>query len=148
MEQYSAGRDVSSNKYYFEAGDILFGKLRPYFHKVCFTSFSGICSTDILVIRPKNSDWFWFCLFAFFQNEVIDYANLGSGGTRMPRIDWNTLAQYPIAIPDIGTLKRSNEVVLPSLNKIQANLQQIRTLEKLRDTLLPKLMNGEVRVRY
>ncbi len=66
----------------------------------------------------------------------------------MPRIDWNTLAQYPIAIPDIGTLKRSNEVVLPSLNKIQANLQQIRTLEKLRDTLLPKLMNGEVRVRY
>ena len=147
LKRYSAGSDVSSNKYYFEVGDILFGKLRPYFHKVCFTSFSGICSTDILVIRPKNSDWFLFCLFAFFQNGVIDYANLGSGGTRMPRTDWKTLALYPIAIPYIETLKRFNEVVFPSLNKIQANLHQIRTLEKLHDTLLPKLMSGEVRVQ-
>ncbi|RKX64348.1 restriction endonuclease subunit S, partial [candidate division TA06 bacterium] len=39
------------------------------------------------------------------------------------------------------------EIVRPIEVKIQANKQQIRTLEKLRDTLLPKLMSGEVRVK-
>ncbi|RPJ62901.1 MAG: restriction endonuclease subunit S, partial [Dehalococcoidia bacterium] len=42
--------DISSNKSVFQKGDILFGKLRAYFHKVCFTPIEGICSTDILVI--------------------------------------------------------------------------------------------------
>lgn len=146
LKQSGFGSDVSSNKYAFSKNDILFGKLRPYFHKVCFTPFSGICSTDILVIRPKKPEWFAFCLFAFFQNDVVEYANLGSGGTRMPRTDWGALKMYPITIPDAETLKQFNQIVFPSLDKITYNLKQIRTLEKLRDTLLPKLMSGEVRV--
>lgn len=146
LNQSGLGEEVNSNKYAFARGDILFGKLRPYFHKVCFAPFSGICSTDILVIRPKKPEWFAFCLFAFFQNDVVEYANLGSGGTRMPRTDWGALKMYPIAMPDPDTLKQFNNIVLPSLDKITYNLSQIRTLEKLRDTLLPKLMSGEVRV--
>lgn len=146
LKECGLGGDVNSNKYAFRENDILFGKLRPYFHKVCFAPFSGICSTDILVIRPINSAWFAFCLFAFFQNEVVEFANLGSGGTRMPRTDWETLKTYPIAIPDIETINRFNNFVLPSIDKIKSNLHQIRTLETLCDTLLPKLMSGEVRV--
>ncbi len=146
LKQYGVGEDVSSNKYAFEKNDILFGKLRPYFHKVCFSPFSGICSTDILVIRPKSSDYFAFCLFAYFQNDVVEYANLGSGGTRMPRTDWETLKQYPISLPDKNTLLKFNDIVLPSINQITENLVQIQTLEKLRDNLLPKLMNGEIRI--
>jgi type I restriction enzyme, S subunit len=143
---HGLGVDVASNKYCFDKGDILFGKLRPYFHKVCFTSFEGICSTDILVIRAKRPDMFAFCLFAFFQDEVVEYANLGSGGTRMPRTDWNTLGNYPVAIPDSDTIARFNAIVLPSILKIEKNVAQIKVLTSLRDTLLPKLMSGEVRV--
>jgi type I restriction enzyme, S subunit len=144
--QYGLGDDVSSNKYAFESQDILFGKLRPYFHKVCFTPFSGICSTDILVIRPKRPEWFAFCLFAFFQDDVVEYANQGSGGTRMPRTDWETLKNYSISIPDNDSLVRFNKLVLPSIKKIDSNLERVCTLERLRDNLLPKLMSGEVRV--
>jgi type I restriction enzyme S subunit len=146
LKQYGVGEDVSSNKYAFEKNDILFGKLRPYFHKVCFSPFSGICSTDILVIRPKSPDYFALCLFAYFQNDVVEYANLGSGGTRMPRTDWETLKQYPISLPDKNILLKFNAIVLPSINKITENLAQIHTLEKLRDNLLPKLMSGEIRI--
>ena len=128
--------EINSNKYAFEPRDILFGKLRPYFHKVCFTSFLGICSTDILVIRPKCQKWFSFCLFAFFQDEVVEYANLGSGGTRMPRTNWKMLQDYPILIPDDESLTRFNDLVLPSIEKMTYNLTQIQTLEKLRDTRL------------
>ena len=146
LQQYGFGEVVSSNKSAFECHDILFGKLRPYFHKVCFAPFTGICSTDILVIRPRRPEWLAFCLFAFFQDEVVEFANLGSGGTRMPRTDWGTLKSYPVCLPDIDTLDAFNAIVLPSIEKITRNLEQIRTLETLRDTLLPKLMSGEVRV--
>jgi len=146
LKECGLGGEVNSNKYAFAEKDILFGKLRPYFHKVCFAPFSGICSTDILVIRPINSAWFAFCLFAFFQNDVVEFANLGSGGTRMPRTDWDTLKTYPIIIPDIETINRFNNFVLPSIDKIKTNLQQIHTLESLRNNLLPKLMSGELRV--
>ena len=142
------GADVTSNKSAFQENDILFGKLRPYFHKVCFAPFAGVCSTDILVIRPKRKELFAYCLFAFFQNDVVDYANLGSGGTRMPRTDWQTLSQYSIKIPPSQQLAEFNAIVMPAISKITSNVRLIGTLSNLRDTLLPKLMSGEVRVAY
>lgn len=148
LNQVGSAQEVASNKYQFAENDILFGKLRPYFHKVCFAPFEGVCSTDILVIRPKQPLYFTFCLFAFFQDDVVEYANLGSEGTRMPRTNWEVLRQYPAQIPDVKALQRFNQLTSPSIEKIKQNLAQIRTLEKLRDTLLPKLMSGEVRVEY
>ena len=148
LNKFGHSDNLQSNKYRFQENDILFGKLRPYFHKITFAPFSGVCSTDILVIRAKNQKLFNFCLFAFYQADVVEYANLGSEGTRMPRTNWNTLKQYSILIPDESLLDKYNQIVTPSITKIKQNQTQIQTLEKLRDTLLPKLMNGEVRVEY
>ena len=139
---------VASNKYQFEENDILFGKLRPYFHKVCFTSHDGICSTDILVIRPKKESYFAYTLLAFNQVDVINYATSGSEGTRMPRTNWNVLSQYPVQMPSEHMLKKFNFMIMPSIEKIKINQTQIQTLEKMRDTLLPKLMSGDVRVKH
>lgn len=139
---------VASNKYEFKENDILFGKLRPYFHKVCFTSHDGICSTDILVIRPKEAKYFAFTLFAFFQDDVVKYANSGSEGTRMPRTNWNILKEYSIQIPDDDLIEKFNIQVLPMIEKIKKNQQQIKTLENMRDKLVPKLMSGDVRINY
>jgi len=146
LNNFKYATNVGSNKYRFESEDILFGKLRPYFHKVCFTSFSGICSTDILVIRPNRKDLFCFCLFAFFQNEVVDFSNASTSGTRMPRTSWNILSSYELKIPDKKTIAKFNDLTMPSIEKIEKNIFQIQTLENLRDTLLPKLMNGTIRV--
>ena len=44
-----------SNKFIFEKGQILFGKLRPYFRKVVLSKFNGVCSTDIWVVKPSVS---------------------------------------------------------------------------------------------
>jgi len=46
-----SSKNVISNKYKFISGDILYGKLRPYFRKVYMPKFSGVCSTDIYVIN-------------------------------------------------------------------------------------------------
>jgi type I restriction enzyme S subunit len=66
----------------------------------------------------------------------------------MPRTDWNALSQFPVKVPEGSKLSEFNSVVVPALKKINYNLEQLRTLEKLRDTLLPKLMSGEVRVQH
>ena len=64
---------VTSNKRIFRKGDILFGKLRPYFRKVIFADFDGICSTDIWVIRPKeNID----SKFLYYWCATVSYTHL------------------------------------------------------------------------
>lgn len=147
LNRVGVSSEISSNKFYFRKYDILFGKLRPYFHKVCFAPFNGVCSTDILVIRPKQKTILPFCLFAFFQKDLIDFSDYASSGTRMPRTNWNILSQYKMKKPPCDKIKKFNIICQKYIDKIEKNQKQIRTLEKLRDTLLPKLMSGEVRVR-
>lgn len=146
LSRFGESTEINSAKFKFHSGDILFGKLRPYFHKVCFAPFDGVCSTDILVIRPKKENMFLFSLFAFYQCEVVDFATYCSNGTRMPRIDWNTLKIFELSLPDKESIYKFNQMCAPWIDKIRYNQTQIHTLENLRDTLLPKLMGGEVRV--
>ena len=147
LSNHGYGSDVASNKSRFMKTDVLFGKLRPYFHKVCMAPFNGVCSTDILVLRAKQPAFKSFILFAFFQDDVVAFANLTSGGTRMPRADWKTLSEYPIAIPPMEKVLEFEALANPSISKIFDNLKQIQTLQTLRDTLLPKLISGEVRLK-
>ena len=147
LSNHGYGSDVASNKSRFMKTDVLFGKLRPYFHKVCMAPFDGVCSTDILVLRAKQPAFKSFILFAFFQDDVVAFANLTSGGTRMPRADWKTLSEYPIAIPPMEKVLEFEALANPSISKIFDNLKQIQTLQTLRDTLLPKLISGEVRLK-
>ena len=147
LYNWGEAQDVESNKFKFERGDILFGKLRAYFHKVCFAPIEGICSTDILVIRSKKTEYFSFCLMWFFSEDVVNYSDASSRGTRMPRTNWETLAGYDIDIPEDVFLAGFNRKVKPLIDKIEQNVFSIRMLARLRDTLLPKLMSGEVRVK-
>jgi len=137
---------LASNKSAFKKNDILFGKLRSYFHKVVFAPVDGVCSTDILVIRPKKPEWFSFCLFWFFNKEVVDYSDLSSGGTRMPRTSWELISQYEIPIPDEEAIVKFESIVRPIIEKMTGASQQINALTQLRDLLLPKLMSGEIAV--
>ena len=146
---YNWGRadEVESNKALFARGDILFGKLRAYFHKVCFAPIAGICSTDILVIRPVNPTYFSFCLLWFFSEDVVKYSDASSSGTRMPRTSWDILSGYKIPIPDDSVVIEFNQITKPMIDKVERNIFSIQTLSKLRNALLPKLMKGEIRVK-
>ncbi|MFX7858444.1 restriction endonuclease subunit S, partial [Acinetobacter baumannii] len=66
----------------------------------------------------------------------------------VPGLNRNIALGTAIQIPPLERVYDFNRLVKPWLCKIQKNTKQIKTLEKLRDTLLPKLMSGEVRVEY
>jgi type I restriction enzyme S subunit len=146
LTEWGQAEEVTSNKFWFKRGEILFGKLRPYFHKVGVAPIDGVCSTDILVIAPKSPEWFGLSLAHLSSDALIAHTNTSSTGTKMPRTNWEDIARYEILVPPIEMAQAFNRQILTSVEKICANIFQSRTLAALRDTLLPKLISGEVRV--
>jgi type I restriction enzyme S subunit len=69
-----------------------------------------------------------------------------ANGSTFQEISKSTFRELDITIPDKKTLMEFQAIIFPSFSKMKTNSLQVRTLEKLRDTLLPKLMSGEVRV--
>ena len=134
---------VTSQKFLFEPGDVLFGKLRPYFRKVVKPSFYGVCSTDIWVIRALEGNDQNFLFYFFANQEFVDTANSGDSGTRMPRADWdfikNTLWLFP-SLPE----QRAIAAVLSSLDdKIDLLHRQNKTLDAMAEALWRKMFVEE-----
>ena len=136
---------VTSNKSVFEKGEVLFGKLRPYFHKVGVAPIDGVCSTDIVVIAPKSTEWSAFVLTCVSSVEFVSYTNQGATGTKMPRTNWTTMGDYRICLPTAPVAGAFENAIRPGLERIIANVHESHTLAGIRDTLLPKLVSGELR---
>jgi len=137
---------AESTKSRFKANDILFGKLRPYFHKVVIAPIDGICSTDVLVIRSKNTYHFGETLIHFSSDEVIQYADRLSNGAKMPRTSWSDLAKFEIVIPTKKVSEEFSKFVSSIAEKIKSNISQNKKLEQIRDSLLPRLISGKLPV--
>ncbi len=146
LNEWGVSKGLESGKFRFLVGDILFGKLRPYFHKVGTAPIDGVCSTDILVIRPKISDWYGFSLGHLSSSALIDYAEKLSNGAKMPRTNWSDLSKYRVVLPDSKAAKILSDFFESIVYKIRANIIQSRTLAEIRDSLLPKLISGQLRI--
>jgi type I restriction enzyme S subunit len=147
LNEWENSDGLESNKFQFNRENILFGKLRPYFHKVGVAPINGVCSTDILVIVPKQKYWLAFLLGHVSSDSFIDYTNLASTGTKMPRTNWQDMSRYDIVIPSEPIVHVLNSKIRPLIEMILSNISQFRTLSTLRNTLLPKLLSGEIRAK-
>jgi type I restriction enzyme, S subunit len=146
LTEWGESQEVGSTKRQFKQGEILFGKLRPYFHKVGIAPVDGICSTDIVVAMPRQPVWYAYTLEHLSSSEFIDYTTAVSTGTKMPRTKWRDMKQYEIVVPPKEIALIFNQSVEPMFNRIQHNILESRTLADMRDTLLPRLISGELRV--
>lgn len=128
---HGAATDAISTKVHFKAGDVLFGKLRPYFRKVVLAPFDGVCSTDIWVLRPTKHLDPRFLFYLMAQQEVVDEAVRGSEGTRMPRAKWEFLSRMRVAVPALSE-QHSIAGLLGALDdKIDLNRRMNETLEAM-----------------
>ena len=146
LSDWGSANGLESNKFAFKCGQILFGKLRPYFHKVGVAPVNGVCSTDILVIEPKTPAWFGFVLGHVSSVEFVNYTDAASTGTKMPRTNWKDISKFKVALPPESLAEKFTEQINPLIDRIIANINESRTLATLRDTLLPKLLSGELRI--
>ncbi len=147
LTDWDGAAKVKSTKSSFNRGDILFGKLRPYFHKVGIASLDGICSTDIVVVCPRSPEWAAFCLACVSTDEFVDYTDQTSTGTKMPRTSWKTMRQYETCLPPTQVAREFQSLLRPVIDRLNVNVHESRSLARTRDVLLPKLISGEIRVR-
>ena len=144
--EWDVSDEVQSSKLLFKERDILFGKIRPYFHKIAVAPFDGICSTDTIVIRPKSFEMYFIVLGTTSSVEFIDHATVTSQGSKMPRANWSILAKYPVYMPTLEIMNQFNDFVGDIVKKLQTLLFTNLNLRQTRDLLLPKLISGEVDV--
>ncbi len=143
LSDWGKAGEVQSMKLAFKRGEILFGKIRPYFHKVGVAPVDGVCSTDAIVLVAKTEDVFPVILGCVASDQFVAHATQTSQGTKMPRASWNVLAEYPVVVPASPILLQFDEFVISVVAEIMNLVLSNRILRKTRDLLLPKLISGE-----
>jgi type I restriction enzyme S subunit len=147
LQEWGSASDVESSKFMFTAGDILFGKIRPYFHKVVFTLTDGIASSDAIVIRPVGNWLYEYVLFLISSDEFVALASKTvREGSKMPRADWKFLSSFSFLCPPKDVAFAFLETTSSIVSQLRVLALQNRQLAKARDLLLPRLMNGELSV--
>ena len=96
-------REIKSLKNVFRSGEILYGKLRPNLNKVWLSDRSGICSTDIFVIRPLDKNGVLPALYAhIFRSHLFNRTVMSQiKGAQLPRIGWQSFANIEIPWPPL-----------------------------------------------
>ena len=98
-------------------------------------------------MTPRDEKWFGFVLGHVSSDAFVEHTNTGSTGTKMPRTSWADMAQYPVVLPPDAIAVAFTERIRHAVSRILASIHESRTLAALRDTLLPKLISGELRVK-
>lgn len=131
----------------FNKGEILFGAMRPYQHKVSIAPFDGVTRTTAFVLRPRNPEYFSYLFLTLFQPSSVDFATQICNGSDRPYAVWNRgFERLPVWIPDVELAQRFNELVRPLLDSLIRTYFLLRSLAEQRDAVLQRLISGTLRV--
>ena len=140
--------DRLPNYCFLEKGDILLS-LTGNVGRCCLVDRNLLLLNQrVAKLFPKSSRDLAFTYFMFRQGSMKAVLEEMAKGTAQANLSPIETAKLEILLPPEPLLEKFSKVATPLLNKILENKVSIRTLEKLRDTLLPKLMSGEVRVQF
>ena len=145
LGEWGTAEQITSSKHRFHEGDILFGKIRPYFHKVGIAFVDGIASSDTIVIRPCEHDLRNFVLMTVSSDPFVAVtAQTMREGSKMPRADWKQMQAYPTPLPPSGLLDNFDRSIQAIIEQLKSLTLTNQKLAQARDLLLPRLMNGEI----
>jgi len=138
--------EESSLKSVFQAGDVLFGKLRAYLRKYWLADRSGVCSTEIWVLvanRSLISPEFLFQLVT--ANKFIDVAS-SAYGTHMPRSDWNVVKNYEVAVPKPLEQTAIADALADMDRELAALEERLAKTRALKQGMMQELLTGRTRL--
>ncbi|MCD5346127.1 restriction endonuclease subunit S [Agromyces sp. S2-1-8] len=140
------GEDAASSLRVFREGDVLFGAMRAYFHKVCLAPFEGVTRSTCFVLRPR-ADWGVLPLLYLDDDETVAYASNHSSGSTIPYAKWDgVLSERKVAIPPVSLAKAFSKIAQPMLLHSRSLSRQSGELAATRDLVLPKLVTGQTNV--
>jgi type I restriction enzyme, S subunit len=140
--------EANSSLIQYEENDILIGAMRVYFHRVCIAPFDGITRTTVIVLRPKKPNHLPYLYQVCNEDRTIEVASKISVGTQQPYVNWeDALENHTIPHPENDEpVERYSSMMLSVTKDVINRERENAELAKLRDWLLPLLMNGQVMV--
>ena len=112
LKRHGLPKEVKGTKNRFYAGDVIYGKLRPYLDKAVVSESEGICSTDILVFMPKANVPPSFLAGILHCDKFIQHAVNTTHGVNHPRTSWKSLKDYETKIPPLKEREKIAAVLL------------------------------------
>ena len=147
LKNSMSGSEAKTSLVSFEKNEILFGAMRPYFHKVALAPFDGTTRTTTFVLRAINPRYLAFSLLTVFQDSAVAYATNHSQGTTIPYAVWNnSFENYPLVFPSESVATAFNDLVLPLIEYGYSLVKENQKLVQLRNGLLPRLISGELQI--
>ncbi len=151
--QVELGNTIHSNKYRVHKNSILVSKLNPRIPRIWLNlkhvDEMCICSTEFQVIHPNRIDYLGFLFCLLKSDDAVAELEMSASGTSgsHQRVRPEDILNLKFSTPSLERVQEFSQIIEPLLSKNDQNLRSIINLEKQRDTLLPKLMSGEVRVK-
>ena len=135
----------------FKAGDVLFGKLRPYLAKVFSTDCDGVCSGEFLTLIPKtNKVASKYLFYKLISKDFIKAVDDSTYGAKMPRANWQSIGNLMITYPSldkqskiVASLDSKLEVFELSINKVN---RSIEILQEFKSSLVSSVVTGKIKI--
>jgi type I restriction enzyme, S subunit len=146
--EYRLAREdgVTSGKFHFNSGAILYSKIRPYLRKAVQVPVEGICSADVYAFEtfsPEVTPRFF--MYSLVAPPFTTYANSLSGRTRMPKLNQNQLFAFEMSFPPLAEQHR----IVAYLDNLQAKTQTLKKLQSETaaelDALMPSILSRAFR---
>jgi type I restriction enzyme S subunit len=141
--------DVQSSKYVFQRGDVLYGKLRPYLDKAILAEEAGICTTELLVLRPKEGVDPRFLVGVVHAPSFVEHAVAGTTGVQHPRTSWNHVSGFELPAFDPEEQSKIATLLWQVHDSLTANEAAIEAGSNLKRatmrTLFTRGLRGEAR---
>ena len=148
---FELSTSIKSNKFVIDASCFMISKLNPTTKRVwkpyCLTE-NAVCSTEFIVYKAKDESITDFLYSVIDSNSFSDFMCshvTGSTGSRQRTTPSDTLS-YELILPSEDELAEFQSLVSPMYAQIRINAIENDKLKRLRDSLLPKLMSGEIDV--
>jgi type I restriction enzyme S subunit len=137
--------DVQSSKYAFLPGDVLYGKLRPYLDKAVLADDAGICTTELLVLRPKDDVDPRFLVAVAHAPRFIEHAVAGTTGVQHPRTSWHHISDFELPAFDLDEQRQIATLLWGLHQAIAANEAVIEAGADLKRTAMRTLFTRGLR---
>jgi restriction endonuclease S subunit len=147
IESYS---DFEGEGIFLKKNDILFGKLRPYLAKVWLAEFDGQAVGDFYILRSKSNILPSLAKYRLLSSSFIEISNNSTYGAKMPRVNWDFLADLSIAFPKIEEQRLIADYIETECSRINTKIEKtkklINLLSEYRTTLISEVVTGKIKV--
>lgn len=136
---------VTSGKYEFKAGDILYSKIRPNLNKVAIAPFDGLCSADMYAIRVRTDRvTAEFVEFTLRSAEFLAYAERLSNRANIPKLNRRQLESFPLVVPTLSTQETLSTQIRKATDQRLLHNRTLAAEDKLFASLQSRAFRGEL----